>query len=65
MWYAVCHPYNSYEEGSERDGAAIWTVSRSPTETGWNTDSGYGGYGLTLADAQFLADAANAAEAKT
>ena len=36
-----------------------WTVSTNPTEPGWNTDDGYPGYGLTRADAEFLAAAAN------
>jgi hypothetical protein len=48
----------------EREDAAeeeVWTVSRSTTP-GWDTDSGCGGYGLTKAEAQFLADAANEKE---
>jgi len=36
-----------------------WTVSTNPTEPGWNTDGGHPGYGLTRADAEFLAAAAN------
>ena len=39
--------------------AAVWTLSRDPDETGWNTDSGYSGYGLLKADAEELANAAN------
>lgn len=39
----------------------IWSVSRSSTP-GWDTDSGCHGYGLTKAEAQFLADAANEKE---
>lgn len=36
-----------------------WTVSRNQNYPGWETDSGCHSYGLTKADAQFLADAAN------
>ena len=43
------------------DGAKVWTLSRSPTETGWETDGGYSGYGLSYGDARELADAANRA----
>jgi len=37
----------------------IWTVSKHPRECGWETDGGFPGYGLTRADAEFLATAAN------
>ena len=37
----------------------VWTVSRDPDETGWCTDSGFQGYGLQMADAEELANAAN------
>jgi hypothetical protein len=36
-----------------------WTVSEDPEWPGWGTDSGCAGYGLTKAQAQFLAEAAN------
>lgn len=39
----------------------VWTLSRDPSRTGWSTDGGCGGYGLTFADATALADAANKA----
>jgi hypothetical protein len=37
-------------------------LSRDPNTTGWNTDSGHPGYGLTKADAEELANAANEIE---
>lgn len=57
-WYVVCNDDCSYE-GDERDAEAVWTLSKNPTEEGWRTDSGYPGYGLTRADAEELANAAN------
>jgi len=62
MWYVVCDHLNSYEKGPERDAALIWTLSRDPRVPGWNTDCGCPGYGLTRADADELAHAANAEE---
>ena len=61
-WYAVCDECCSYDEGDERDLAHVWTVSTDQKQTGWCTDSGCPGYGLTRADAEFLAHAANEAE---
>ena len=46
-WYVVVDENCSYPEPHEH----VWTVSRDPNETGWNTDSGFNGYGLTKADA--------------
>lgn len=51
-WYAV----------ADKDGnpdKAIWTLSTDPNELGWETDSGFPGYGLFKAEAEFLAQAAN------
>ena len=59
MYYIVCDRNCSYPD----DHKAVWTISDDPRQTGWNTDSGYAGYGLTKAAAQFLCDAANAAVA--
>ena len=39
--------------------ARIWTLSKDPENTGWETDSGYSGYGLLKEEAEFLALAAN------
>ena len=61
-WYAVCDEDCSYDEGAERDREKVWTVSTDPKEPGWNTDSGYPGYGLTRDIAEFLAKAANEAK---
>lgn len=58
-WYAVCDHNCSYEEGADRDAALVWTVSTDLIKTGWNTDSGFLGYGLSRLDAEFLARAAN------
>ena len=63
-WYAVCEDQSSRGLTPEEAAVArVWTVSRSPDQCGWITDSGVEGYGLTRADAEFLARAANAAEA--
>ena len=56
-WYAVCDSLCTYDEGSERDAAKVWTVSRDPHVPGWETDAGCPGYGLTRKDAEFLARA--------
>jgi hypothetical protein len=58
-WYVV-----AYEDRRDDPNALIWTVSRNPDETGWETDTGCGGYGLTKADAEELANAANRARAR-
>lgn len=55
-WYVVCDPKSLYQNDPE---AHIWTLSRSPREPGWETDGGYGNYGLLRADAEELARAAN------
>jgi hypothetical protein len=54
-WHVVA--FDETAEPHER----VWTVSRDPTKTGWETDAGYEGYGLTKAEAQELANAANQA----
>ena len=56
-WYVVRDPSCSYDIDDPDE--QVWTLSRNPSRTGWNTDSGYNGYGLTYADARMLADAAN------
>ena len=56
-WFVVRDKSCSSDIDDEE--AAVWTLSRWPNETGWETDSGYSGYGLTYADARELADAAN------
>lgn len=62
-WYVVCDRYASVDEDDPEDdppkGLRIWTLSRDPNSTGWNTDSGCSGYGLLKADADWLAAAAN------
>jgi hypothetical protein len=65
-WYVVCD-WDAYKAlhkeppASPRPAASlrVWTVSRNPTETGWETDSGCPGYGLTYAEAKELVDAVN------
>lgn len=54
-WYVTCDPLAS----DKSPESPIWTVSRDPLRTGWETDSGARGYGLTWADAQWLAHSAN------
>jgi hypothetical protein len=62
-WYAVCEDRSWREETQdEMDAARVWTVSRDPEAPGWETDGGAEGYGLTRADAEFLAATANKAE---
>jgi hypothetical protein len=56
-WYVVRDRACSYD--IDDDEAAVWTLSRTPGETGWETDSGIGGFGLTYPEARELADAAN------
>ena len=58
-WYVVRDNSCSYDINDEE--AEVWTLSRSPDATQWETDSGFGGYGLTYGQARELADAANAA----
>lgn len=64
-WYVVTED-RSWRGETEAGSAAekVWTVSRDPEKPGWETDGGFSGYGLTKADAQFLADAANEKEAR-
>ena len=57
-WYVTRS--HADETSDPRFLEAIWTVSLDPTQEGWITDSGCGGYGLTFAQATELADAANA-----
>lgn len=57
-WYIVRDKFCSYDIDDPE--AAVWTLSRVPNETGWCTDSGFGGYGLIYADAYELAACANA-----
>lgn len=55
-WYVTIDKQSSYIGEPDE---CVWTVSRDPNTTGWCTDSGYSGYGLTKADAEELANAAN------
>jgi hypothetical protein len=60
LWYVVCdRDVSDCDSAEDRDEMEIWTLSRNPNYAGWNTDGGYSGYGLTKADADFLATAAN------
>ena len=58
-WYVTIDKQSSYIDEPDE---CVWTVSRDPNTTGWCTDSGYSGYGLTKADAEELANAANEIE---
>lgn len=53
-WHVVAYD-SSLADPEDR----VWTVSPDPRETGWETDCGCEGYGLTKADAELLANAAN------
>lgn len=59
-WYAVRDDF----ESQTADERQIWTVSKNPKLCGWCTDSGCDGYGLTRAEAEFFAMAANEKEAR-
>lgn len=58
-WYVTCFDELHRDGLKANPEEAIWTVSKDPEDEGWNTDCGQLGYGLTKADAQELADAAN------
>jgi hypothetical protein len=47
--------------GHQRDGD--WTLSTDPETPGWNHDGGYPGYGLSAANAAFVALAVNSYDA--
>jgi hypothetical protein len=51
------------DEPEPDEGWEIWTVARGGGP-GWETDCGMDGYGLSKAEARFLADAANEKEAR-
>jgi hypothetical protein len=57
-WFVTVDKYCSYPNPEEH----VWTISRDPNDTGWETDSGYSGYGLLKKDAEELANAANRIE---
>jgi hypothetical protein len=56
--YVVCDRHTSYRDDP---GAKIWTLSETLEDTGWETDSGFPGYGLTRAMAEYIAGCVNAA----
>lgn len=64
-WYVV---YGGAEVGAESDPEddvlQVWTVSQNPKDSGWVTDCGHPGYGLSKKTARFLVDAANEKEAR-
>ena len=51
--------YATAGDGVADPMAPTWTVSVNPGVVGWDTEDGYGQYGLTKDQAVFLADAAN------
>ena len=57
-WFVTVHKCCSYPNPEEH----VWTISRDPNDTGWETDGGYSGYGLLKKDAEELANAANQIE---
>ena len=58
-WYVVASNHSNLDPDRQ-----IWTVSRNPNLPGWETDMGCDGYGLTKAEADFLAQAANEKSAR-
>lgn len=59
-WYAVRDDFDREADPTRQ----IWTVGKNPKRVAWDTDSGCDGYGLTKAEAEFLAQAANEKEAR-
>jgi len=57
-WYVVVDDYCTNPHPED----AVWTISRNSSEPGWETDSGFCGYGLVRVDAEELANAANEIE---
>lgn len=55
-WYVTV---NENSDHADDPDVRVWTVSRDPDDTGWETDGGFPGYGLTKHDAEELANAAN------
>lgn len=51
--YAVC------DDAHDPDTDHCWTISEHPRRTGWETDSGCDGYGLTKAIAEEYVRAIN------
>jgi len=58
-WYVVRSNLASQNDDEPYEERQIWTISKDPERCGWETDSGYDGYGLTKKDADELANAAN------
>lgn len=58
-WFVTVDKHCMYPNDPD---AYVWTLSHDPNETGWETDSGYSGYGLLKRDAEELANAANRIE---
>jgi hypothetical protein len=46
--YAVCDAM-AYDPNNNE----VWTISEDPNKAGWETDSGYSGYGLPKEKADF------------
>jgi hypothetical protein len=58
-WYVVSERDSDSNDDQNTSGDLVWTLSRDPRTPGWNTDSGFPGYGLSKTDADELARAAN------
>lgn len=54
-WFVVCDESSTDPQKADH----IWTMSMRHDETGWTTDAGTPGYGLTYDQAEELANAAN------
>jgi len=48
-----------YEGAFDKDEKAIWTISKDENIPGWETDSGFDGYGLKKEDAEFYVKCIN------
>lgn len=58
-WFVVTERLWDDDDEINIDDECVWTLSRNPHTPGWNTDSGFPGYGLCKREAEELAFAAN------
>lgn len=54
---SLTHQWGGRDPGM--DARVVWSVSTNPSEAGWETDGGCSGYGVSKANADFIAAAKN------
>ncbi len=57
--WAIYQERDDTEEDAEINS---WTITNNPEHYGWDTDGGYGGYGLPKELAQWICDVLNKAD---